>query len=108
MTSNSCLLLTHKRNPAGRDEHRQGDFHEYQKAFFSGFKQLFLHGPALRTDGESLILDWVGRLPLDENTPDVEIYRFLAGGALRLLVSASGPMQRVLRGSEYWAGISNT
>ena len=49
-------------------------FHEYQKAFFSGFKaEVFLHGPALRTDSESLILDWVGRLPLDENTPDVEI-----------------------------------
>ena len=49
-------------------------FHEYQKAFFSGFKtEVFLHGPVSRTDGESLILDWVGRLPLDENTPDVEI-----------------------------------
>ncbi len=49
-------------------------FHEYQKAFFSGFKaEVFLHGPALRTDSESLIVDWVGRLPLDQNTPDVEI-----------------------------------
>jgi secreted Zn-dependent insulinase-like peptidase len=49
-------------------------FHEYQKAFFSGFKaEVFLHGPVLGTDSESLILDWVGRLPLDENTPDVEI-----------------------------------
>ena len=35
--------------------------------------EVFLHGPALRTDSESLILDWVGRLPLDGNTPDVEI-----------------------------------
>ena len=49
-------------------------FHEYQKAFFSGFKaEVFLHGPVLGADSKSLILDWVGRLPLDGNTPDVEI-----------------------------------
>ena len=49
-------------------------FHEYQKAFFSGFKiEVFLHGPVLGTDSESLILDWVSQLPLDGNTPDVEI-----------------------------------
>ena len=49
-------------------------FHEYQKAFFSGVKtEVFLHGPVLRTDGEALILNWVNRLPLDGNIPDVEI-----------------------------------
>ncbi|MBU25715.1 MAG: hypothetical protein CMD99_06765 [Gammaproteobacteria bacterium] len=49
-------------------------FHEYQKAFFSGFKtEIFLHGPVSKAIGEALILRWVGRLPIDKNTPEVEI-----------------------------------
>ena len=49
-------------------------FHQYQKAFFSGFKtEMFLHGPVSRDEGKALLESWVQRLPIDNSTPDIQV-----------------------------------
>jgi insulysin len=49
-------------------------FHQYQKAFFSGVHaEMFLHGPVSRSEGEELLASWANMLPLDDNTPVVEV-----------------------------------
>ena len=49
-------------------------FHQYQKAFFSGIQaEMFLHGPVSRSEGEELLASWANMLPLDDDTPAVEV-----------------------------------
>ena len=49
-------------------------FHQYQKAFFSGFKtEMFLHGPVSRDEGKALLESWIQRLPIDNSTPDIQV-----------------------------------